>query len=146
MGLTRLIKPLIMKSNDRYSKQKTSNGWALLLLIPLIILSSCQDKCEVERRFIHYQPLYQPMSEVRASFEVLEPKSMGIPGKIYYHNGFLLINEPNLGIHIIDNQDQPHRSLGALCPFRGILTWRYREACFTPTGIRIWWSLISPIQ
>ena len=94
-----------MKSNDQLAKLHSSHCWVLFSFLVMILFSSCQDQCEVETRFINYQPVYQPMAEVRASFEVMAPRSLGIPGKIYYYNGFLLINEPNLGVHIIDNHD-----------------------------------------
>jgi hypothetical protein len=33
------------------------------------------------------------------------PTSLTAPGKIFYYNGYLFINELNTGIHVYDNHD-----------------------------------------
>lgn len=33
------------------------------------------------------------------------PKGLTSPGKIFYYNGYLFVNEMNSGIHVIDNRN-----------------------------------------
>ncbi len=53
----------------------------------------------------YVKPIYMPYDEFRASFAVLPPAPIAAPGKIYVKDQLLLINDINLGVHIIDNQN-----------------------------------------
>ncbi len=44
--------------------------------------------------------------ELRQSVIIEEPREIKKAGKIYTYQTLLLINEPNIGIHIIDNRDK----------------------------------------
>ena len=44
--------------------------------------------------------------ELRQSVSIEEPREIETAGKIYTYQQLLLINEPNVGIHIIDNTDK----------------------------------------
>lgn len=48
---------------------------------------------------------YMSFDELRKSIRIEAPKSIDNAGKIYRYNHILLVNEPNLGIHVIDNND-----------------------------------------
>lgn len=71
----------------------------------LLLLSQCTDKVEVTRRYTYLKPVYTTTEELRSAFEIMPPQPVKTPGKIYFLNGYLFINEPNEGIHIIDNTD-----------------------------------------
>ena len=45
-------------------------------------------------------------TKLRQSVTIEEPREIKTAGKIYIYNTLLLINEPNVGIHIIDNRDK----------------------------------------
>jgi len=49
---------------------------------------------------------YMSFDELRNSVQIEEPKEIKKVGKIYTYNDILLVNEPNIGIHIIDNSDK----------------------------------------
>ena len=44
--------------------------------------------------------------ELRQSVSIEEPREIKTAGKIYTYKKLLFINEPNVGIHIIDNRDK----------------------------------------
>ncbi len=52
-----------------------------------------------------FLPQYMSYEEFRASFAVLPAQPIVAPGKIYVKGDVLLINDINLGIHIIDNRN-----------------------------------------
>lgn len=84
--------------------------WHTTYLVAIVLLigcslSGCQDECERTYTYTLYEPVYLPFEELRASVEMQAPKEIKEAGKIYIIDKYLLINEPNEGIHIYDNAD-----------------------------------------
>lgn len=69
-----------------------------------IALNSCTDKCETTRQLVYFRPVYSTSAEVKAAVRLEAPKEMIQPGRIYFKDGYLFINEAGEGIHIIDNR------------------------------------------
>ena len=80
---------------------------SLLVIIGVLTLlfTSCKDECEVENVYTYYEPVYTTLEEVRSSVELIAPKEINVMGKIYIKDNYLFVNEPNEGVHIIDNSD-----------------------------------------
>ncbi len=76
-----------------------------LMMLCLLIFTRCSDKVEVTRRYSYFEPVYTSTAELREAFDILPPQPVKVLGKIYFMNHFLFINEPNEGIHVIDNTD-----------------------------------------
>jgi len=49
---------------------------------------------------------YMTFKELRESVQIQEPRAIKKAGKIYLYKELLLVNDINLGIHIIDNSDK----------------------------------------
>jgi len=65
---------------------------------------ACQDEVSSTYTYRAMVPVYLAMSDVRARQIVIEPgQDLENPGKIYIYGDYLLINEPQEGIHILDN-------------------------------------------
>lgn len=77
-----------------------------LLLLLSAILEGCTDKCETTRQYTFFEPVFTTSDEVRAAFGFRESRTIINPGKIYYIDGILFINEVGQGIHVIDNRDK----------------------------------------
>ncbi|WP_176214665.1 LVIVD repeat-containing protein [Reichenbachiella faecimaris] len=78
----------------------------ILYLLMLFILGSCDDKaCDTEM-ITYYEPVFVPRSEVVKDAEFAAPQLIENPGKIYYKDEYLFINEIDQGIHVIDNRDR----------------------------------------
>ena len=94
---------------NRLQKRIHASLYALLFMITLLALSvlleGCTDKCEVTNEYTYYEPVYTTVEEIRASVALLPPQPIHATGKIYFKDGFLYVNEPGKGIHIINNQD-----------------------------------------
>ena len=83
----------------------------LLLLFPILVLGSCtKDTCTETNTYTVYSPLYQPVEEVRSGVAVEGPRELTATGKIYVYGSLLLINEPKVGIHLINNSDPSNPS------------------------------------
>ena len=70
----------------------------------LMLLSSCHDQVDSTYTYQTQIPVYMQMSTVREGEVIIEPgKPLDNPGKIYLYGDYLFINEPQKGIHLIDN-------------------------------------------
>lgn len=76
----------------------------LLVLISLLF-SGCDDKKLQTVKWVEYEPVYMSHTEFENSVALEEPRELNKPGKIYFHDGYLFVNERNKGVHIIDNSD-----------------------------------------
>lgn len=83
--------------------------FSIFLLIAVVITSfsftSCEDTRIQSIRWIEYEPVYMTFDEFINAVELEEPHDLEKPGKIFFYNGYLFINERNKGVHIIDNRD-----------------------------------------
>lgn len=84
-------------------KRITHLGITLLIITTMF---SCQtDKCEQLVYTFEYQDVFVTQNELRSSIEFQDVRDLNVPGKIYFYNNLLLINELYEGIHFIDNSD-----------------------------------------
>jgi len=52
-----------------------------------------------------HEPVYMSWDEFRSSVKVLPARKIMKRGKIYVKDSYLYVNEPNKGIHVVDNSD-----------------------------------------
>lgn len=79
---------------------------SLVVLLFTLTWSSClKDDCTSHRTFIRLDPIYKTVDAIRNEFSIGVPRDLKNPGKIYVYGSYLLINEINEGIHIIDNSN-----------------------------------------
>ena len=79
--------------------------FAFLFLLLIIFTGCLQDTCTSQLTYVKYEPAYITLEEMRKELQILSPRPIKNPGKFYYYKHYMLINEPNEGIHIIDNAD-----------------------------------------
>lgn len=78
-------------------------GKVLAVLFVAMVLFSCQDK--IEETYLVNEPVYMTYNELRNSFKSTEGEIIKKPGKIYFKDNFIFVNEYQEGIHIINNTD-----------------------------------------
>lgn len=79
---------------------------SFLLLATAFLLQGClQDVCDATRTFVQYNPIYKQVDEIRLDIRATEARPLKNPGKIYYYNDFIFINELKEGVHIVDNSN-----------------------------------------
>ena len=73
-------------------------------VIMVVFLSSCEDKT-IERYKVA-SPVYLSYEDLRASVKTATSiPEIQQPGKIYFYNDYIFINEYQKGVHVIDNSD-----------------------------------------
>ncbi|AFL86233.1 hypothetical protein Belba_3750 [Belliella baltica DSM 15883] len=87
--------------------QHTSKLSFLVIAMLIIIgMPACQDQTTSTYIYRTQYPVYLQMNNFRTTQAIIEPgKELENPGKIYIYNDFLLINEPQKGIHVLDNSN-----------------------------------------
>ena len=78
---------------------------AAFLIVMMAALTACNDRTVELITYDANVPVYMPFDEFRASFEKSAPIEISHPGKMYFKDGYLFINEYGKGIHVIDNTD-----------------------------------------
>jgi hypothetical protein len=81
---------------------KTFKNIGLVLLL-FFGFNSCLD--EYTEVFTANSPIYMSYEDFRAAIKITAPRELGNPGKIYFKDGYLFVNEELKGIHIINNQN-----------------------------------------
>ncbi|WP_353483769.1 hypothetical protein [Haliscomenobacter sp.] len=75
-------------------------------LVLATVLSSClKDSCETSTTYIRYDPVFITPAALRKDVVAEAPRALKEPGKIYVYEGYLIINEHEEGLHIIDNRN-----------------------------------------
>jgi len=68
----------------------------------LLFLTDC-DKNHCSHTYTMYTPVYTTLSKVRANMKSNPAQALKNPGKMFIYGNYIFVNEPNEGIHIIDN-------------------------------------------
>ncbi len=77
----------------------------VVLAMVVLTMNSCMDdSCSRVVKYIKYTPVYMSVQEL-TDVKTMPSKALEEPGKIYFYNNYIFVNERNKGIHIIDNSD-----------------------------------------
>jgi hypothetical protein len=92
------------KCNDMKPFNLLRMAFAGILLAT--VLGAClRDECGSTRTYVRFDPVYKLPAEFRKGITAEGPRSLKNPGKIYAIGQYLLINERQEGIHVVDNSD-----------------------------------------
>ncbi|MBW6500899.1 MAG: hypothetical protein K0B05_05845 [Bacteroidales bacterium] len=78
---------------------------SITLLVLTAALTGCMDRTVERITYTANVPVYMAFSDFRTSFQASEPVEINQPGKIYFKDSYLFVNEYGKGIHVIDNSD-----------------------------------------
>ncbi len=77
-----------------------------LLAFVAVSLSGCvKDACNMTYKHAVYSPVQMPHAEFVNAVEVISPRDVVNPGKIYVKDNILLVNEIGEGVHVFDNKN-----------------------------------------
>src|SRR5512133_1015369 len=81
---------------------KTKLAYLSLALISAVTFS-CKD--QIDDIYTVNSPVYLTYDDLRVPLKVAEGQDIVQPGKIYFKDNFIFVNEFQKGIHVIDNSD-----------------------------------------
>jgi len=76
-----------------------------LIALTLILMTSCEDEIVDRRIYKGNVPIYMSYPEFKSAMNVTDARDLVNPGKIYFKDNYIFINEMYEGIHIYDNSD-----------------------------------------
>lgn len=85
--------------------QYLKTGTKALFIIGILLVAGCKDRLIEKRTYMANVPIYMTYEELAASVSSEQPRALTSPGKIYFKDQYLFVNEVSKGIHIIDNSD-----------------------------------------
>ncbi len=104
-------------TNDS-SAQRAISVFILSFLV--LFLQGClKDQCEGYIEMKAYTPVYLSYDKFREPVEPKGPRALEHPGKIFYKEDHLFINERNKGVHVVDNSDPGSPLKVAFIPLPG---------------------------
>jgi hypothetical protein len=69
----------------------------------LFLITSCTDK--IYETFTANAPVYMSYEDLRSAVKMSVPREINKPGKIYFKDQYVLVNEMMKGVHVIDVSD-----------------------------------------
>ncbi|MBS2096652.1 LVIVD repeat-containing protein [Carboxylicivirga linearis] len=77
------------------------NNFYLNIILLVLLISGCQDKT-YEEYWVN-EPVYLSYDDLRSSIQETDEQPLVLPGKIYFKDNYLFINELMKGVHVYDN-------------------------------------------
>jgi len=78
---------------------------AIMAIITLSLQSCLKDECDAVQTYIQHDPVYMTLEEIRSEPIVSYDEPVEDPGKIFYFNELIILNDVRKGFHIIDNSN-----------------------------------------
>ncbi len=83
----------------------------LFLILPFLFLQSClNDECRETRTFVQFTPVYLTKAQIRIDVKMESERKLENPGKMYFYDDYLFINDQGKGVHIYDLKDKSNPS------------------------------------
>lgn len=76
---------------------------AVFSILAIAFIGSCCTTEVVEYPTKIWVPVYKNLDEIRSGVKTSTARPLKNPGKIYFYGKYILVNERNEGIHVIDN-------------------------------------------
>ncbi len=73
------------------------------LVSGVLLFSGCKDNTYEEITYKANVPVYMGLDEFRGSVKTTSPRALESPGKIYFKDNFIFVNEYHKGVHVINN-------------------------------------------
>ncbi len=110
------------------------------LVILFLGFNSCVD--EYTEVFTANSPVYMSYEDLREAVDYSSARDLEKPGKIYFKDGYIFVNENAKGIHIIDNKNPRDPKNIGFIEIPGNVDMAIKGNIL-PTVISIWWRLTS---
>jgi len=98
---------------------KIFNTLFFIATIALLASSCTKDQCRQDVVYTKYNPIHATFEDIRSEIRSEAPRDLEQPGKIYFYQNHIFINEYQKGIHIIDNSDPENPTPISYIPILG---------------------------
>ncbi|MEL6989907.1 MAG: hypothetical protein AAGK97_19015, partial [Bacteroidota bacterium] len=84
---------------------KTFKILSFFVLVAMLSQSCLRDKCIATRDFVQFNPVFMTGNDLSYDVNTVSDRALVNPGKIYFYENYLFINEQGQGVHIYDNKN-----------------------------------------
>ncbi len=78
----------------------------LAFIVSVLTITSCtKEECTTQYSYVAFEPIFKTAAEINEDIAFVEDRTLENPGKFYYYQNLILINERGEGVHIVDNSD-----------------------------------------
>lgn len=91
----------------------------IALTIASFFQSCLEDQCKNKQTYTYYEPVYMESADIRIDIKAESSREMENPGKMYFYNNFVFINEVEKGIHVINNENPKNPTSVSFIPIPG---------------------------
>ncbi len=84
---------------------KTFKILSFFVLVAMLSQSCLRDKCIATRDFVQFNPVFMTGNDLSYDVNTVPNRALVNPGKIYFYENYLFINEQGQGVHIYDNKN-----------------------------------------
>jgi hypothetical protein len=95
----------------------TAFGYSTIAFLLFFLQGCLKDK--VTRTYTIMTPVYESKATVLANIKSDAPGEVGSPGKIFIYSNYIFLNEPDKGVHIIDNSNPSNPVVKSFLPIPG---------------------------
>ncbi|MCI5059431.1 MAG: hypothetical protein MRY83_25180 [Flavobacteriales bacterium] len=78
---------------------------SVIFILAILTITGCKDKIIQERNFMANVPVYMSEEAFENAIQSMPAQPLSNPGKIFYKDQYLFINDRLNGIHIVDNSN-----------------------------------------
>lgn len=78
----------------------------MFMIAGSLLWTGCvKDGCQLTQKYKRWDPVYMQLSDIRVDIQTEGARPLKNPGKMWFYEGYMLVNELKEGIHVIDNSD-----------------------------------------
>ena len=78
----------------------------MVATVAIITFNACNlDSCTEKNTYQKWTPIYKKVDEIRLDVKAEAARELQKPGKLYFYDNYVFINEQNEGVHVIDNKN-----------------------------------------
>lgn len=85
--------------------QNIQTSTKILFIAGILMIAGCRDRLIEKRTYMANVPIYMTYDQLKVSVASKQASGLVSPGKIYFKDDYLFVNEISKGIHIFDNSD-----------------------------------------
>ena len=83
---------------------KALKFFSLFIFVAVITQSCLRDQCTATRNYVQFNPVYMTADELQYDIKTTSQMELVNPGKLYFYQNYIFINEQGLGIHVYNNE------------------------------------------
>jgi hypothetical protein len=96
---------------------------------------------QIKDTYFVNEPVYLSYEDLRTSFDVKSAQDIIQPGKLYFKDQLIFVNEYQKGIHVVNNADPANPQVIKFIELPEMWICQLKVTYFMPIVMSTWWRL-----